>query len=51
MGVYRDANNEFYLWEKRVVVKNAETQELGWEWQPYKDYTDPIALPALYHWH
>jgi MTH538 TIR-like domain (DUF1863) len=45
MGVYKDPNGRFYLWEKRVVIKNVETGELGWEWQAYEDYTDPVPLP------
>jgi hypothetical protein len=45
MGVYRDLNGKFYLWEKSIVIKNVETGELGWEWQEYEDYTDPILLP------
>jgi hypothetical protein len=45
MGVYRDLNGKFYLWEKCVFIKNIETHELGWEWRAYDDYTDPITLP------
>jgi hypothetical protein len=45
MGVYRDTNDRFYLWEKSVVIKDVATGELGWEWQPYEDCTDPIPLP------
>ncbi len=45
MGVYRDLNGKFYLWEKCVAIKNVETGELGWVWQAYDDYTDPIPLP------
>jgi hypothetical protein len=29
----------------RVVINNVETGELGWLWQPYEDYTDPVPLP------
>jgi hypothetical protein len=45
MGVYRALNGKFYLWEKCVVIKNVETGEVGWEWQAYEDYADPIPLP------
>jgi hypothetical protein len=45
MGVYNNPNGGFYIWEKRVVIRNVETGELGWEWQPYEDYTDPVPLP------
>jgi Thoeris protein ThsB, TIR-like domain len=45
MGVYKDDSGRFNIWEKRVVIKNVETGELGWEWQPYEDYTDPVSLP------
>ena len=45
MGVYRDLNGKFYLWEKCIVIKNVETGELGWEWRQYEDYTDPVSLP------
>jgi hypothetical protein len=44
MGVYKDLNGRFYIWEKRVI-KNLETGELGWEWHAYEDYTDPAPLP------
>jgi hypothetical protein len=45
MGVSRHLNGEFHLWENSVVIKNIETGELGWEWQPYEDYTVAISLP------
>jgi len=45
MGVYKHSNGRFYIWEKRIVIKNIETGELGWEWQAYEDHTDPVQLP------
>jgi len=45
MGIYRDPNGRFYIWEKSVIIKNVETGELGWEWRAYEDYTDPVPLP------
>jgi Thoeris protein ThsB, TIR-like domain len=45
MGVYKHPNGQFYIWEKCVVIKNVETVEVGWEWQAYEDYADPVPLP------
>ena len=45
MGIYKDPNGRFYIWEKFVVIKNVETGELGWEWRAYEDYADPVQLP------
>jgi hypothetical protein len=45
MGIYRSPENRYYLYEKRVVIVNPSSGELGWEWHPYEDYTDPASLP------
>jgi MTH538 TIR-like domain (DUF1863) len=45
MGVYHDPNGRFYLYEKHAVVTNAANAELGFEWRPYEDFTDPVSLP------
>jgi hypothetical protein len=45
MGVYHDHNGRFYLYEKHVVVTRAANAEVGFEWRPYEDFTDPVPLP------
>jgi len=45
MGIYRSPENRYYLYEKRVVIADPSNGLLGWEWQPYEDYTDPVPLP------
>jgi hypothetical protein len=45
MGVFHAANGNHYLYEKHVVVTNAATAELGYEWRPYEDFADPVPLP------
>jgi len=46
MGIFRSpANGSHYLCERRLVVKNASTADVGFEWRTYEDYTDPIPLP------
>jgi hypothetical protein len=44
MAVYKDTNGKYYLWE-RVVVADANGI-LDWKWQPYEDFTDPVARPS-----
>jgi hypothetical protein len=43
MAVYKDPNGKYYLWEK--VVAADVTGVLGWKWEQYDDFTDPIPLP------
>jgi MTH538 TIR-like domain (DUF1863) len=45
MGVYKKANGLFYICENRVVIRNVNTGELGWEWQEYEDHTAPVPRP------
>lgn len=45
MGIYHSSNGRYYLYEKHVVVTNAAAAELGFEWRPYVDFTDPVPLP------
>jgi hypothetical protein len=45
MGVYHHQNGRFYLYEKHVVVTNPANAEVGFEWRPYDDFTDPVPLP------
>jgi antiphage defense system Thoeris ThsB-like protein len=45
MGVYHSPNGNYYLYEKHPAVTNEAAAELGWEWRPYEDYTDPVPLP------
>ena len=45
MGIYRSPESRYYLYEKQAVIANPSTGLLGWEWQPYEDYTDPVSLP------
>jgi hypothetical protein len=42
-GVYKDSNGKYYLWEK--VVAADVNGVLGWKWEQYDDFTDPIRLP------
>jgi hypothetical protein len=44
MGVYRDLNNRYYLYERCVDV-DPQTAQPFWKWLPYEDYTDPVPLP------
>jgi hypothetical protein len=43
MAVYKDPNGKYYLWEK--VVGADVNGVLGWKWEQYDDFTDPIPLP------
>jgi hypothetical protein len=43
MAVYKDSNGKYYLWEK--VVAADVNGVLGWKWEQYDDFTDPIRLP------
>jgi hypothetical protein len=43
MGVYRDPNGKFYLWEQNVTI--SASGELKLQWEPYEDFTDPVSLP------
>lgn len=45
MGIYHHHNGNYCLYEKQVVVTNTATADLGFEWRPYKDFTDPVPLP------
>ena len=52
LGIYRSATGSYFLAEKRPVVTNATTGELGFEWLLYDDYKDPLSslpkyIPAL----
>jgi hypothetical protein len=46
LGVYKQANGSFYLYERRWVTLNLLTQLGEWQWHPYQDYTQAVALPA-----
>ncbi len=45
LGVFRAPEGNFYLYEKRHVLKNYLTGEMAWEWWPYGDYQLPVTLP------
>jgi hypothetical protein len=44
MGVYRDFNNRYYLYERCIDVDPLTAQPF-WKWEPYEDYSDPVPLP------
>jgi len=46
LGIYRHANRNFYLYEQSWVMLNLLTQQGEWQWRPYEDYTQAVALPA-----
>ena len=46
MGIYRSPNGIHYLVDRRPVVVNAATAELGFKWHFYEDYKDAVSLPA-----
>ena len=48
MGVYKDLNGRFYIWEKQVVITNVATGELGWEWRPVRGLYRPRLASALH---
>jgi len=45
IGIYRSAEERFYIWEKRWVTVNFLTGESEWQWHPYADHTHPAPLP------
>ena len=45
MGVYTAPNGNFFLYEKHVIVTDQARSQLGFEWHPYADFTDPVPLP------
>jgi hypothetical protein len=45
MGIFREFDGKYYLYEKQPVVTDPTTGQLGWEWGPYEDFKDPVPLP------
>jgi hypothetical protein len=45
IGIYRESNDKFFLWEKRWVLLNPFTGLSEWQWHPYDDYTESVPLP------
>ena len=45
MGIYRSETRNYFLYERQVVVVNAATAEMGFEWRLYEDFSGPVPLP------
>jgi MTH538 TIR-like domain (DUF1863) len=45
MGIYRDANQQFYIWEKRLELADRVNVRYEWHWRRYADYVNPVSLP------
>jgi len=45
LGIYCQAQGQYYLYEKKQVVLNSLTGQSEWQWKPYTDYTVSVKLP------
>jgi MTH538 TIR-like domain (DUF1863) len=45
IGLYQDANRQFYIWEKRLELADSTNVRYEWRWRPYPDYTNSVSLP------
>jgi hypothetical protein len=45
MGIHRDQTGQYYLAERKPVVTNEATGDVGFAWHWYGDYQMPIKLP------
>jgi hypothetical protein len=48
MGVYHNHNGNYYLYDWHLVVRNAATAELGYEWRPFEDFTDRVPCRSTF---
>lgn len=45
LGIYKNQQNQFYIYEKKFILTNALTNQGEWQWHPYSDYTQSVSLP------
>jgi hypothetical protein len=45
MGIYRDFDGKFYIWEENAILVDAFANQWEWHWQHYADYVSAVTLP------